>query len=155
MKYTARFCHLEYLPKYNAGDPIAEGMIIGRMGSSGQSSANHLHFDVVEGFVDKLIYLYQIGPDKEYKPSKQQLDYFIEPPHMFIVEPVITTEWCDPEYLRVYGKLHHGLDLVPEDRHRTTDHFDIHWNRSMIGSVLKKGYAPNSYGNYILIGFDT
>jgi murein DD-endopeptidase MepM/ murein hydrolase activator NlpD len=155
MEYTVRFAHLKNLPNFQEGDIIHEGMFIGRMGSSGESIHNHLHIDVVEGSVDKLIRLKEIGyePEKFYIPNIRQLNYFIGE-KLFKFKVVITTHFYDPEYKIKRKKDHPGYDVVPQDRHRRKKHFNIFWNRSKKGTVLKVGYDEKGYGNYILIGYE-
>ena len=152
--FTVRFAHLVEIPIPKIGDVIFRGDKVGRMGSSGQSSANHLHIDVVESLVDRIIRLEEIGyeSDKIYQPNIRQLNYFIDD-ELFDIKPVITTYFYDPEYKVTRGKNHPGYDLVPEDRLKTSDHFNIYWNRSRTGVILDVGY-DKGYGNYILIGFE-
>ena len=153
MIYTARFAHLNNLPQYSVGDKIFRGDVVGRMGSTGQSKVAHLHIDVVEGHINSIIRLKDIGYDKQFIPNIIQLNYFIDD-ELFNNEPFITTCFYDPFYKALYGKDHPAYDVVPIDRHLTDEHFDIHWNRSKTGVVFKKGYDERGYGNYILIGFE-
>ena len=44
-KLVVRYLHLKELPSVSTG-PIAQGTVIGKTGSTGQSSGPHLHFDV-------------------------------------------------------------------------------------------------------------
>ena len=155
MNYTVRFAHLERVYSLIEGDSISKGMLIGRMGSSGQSKKPHLHIDVIEGLVTKLVHLQKIGyePEKSYIPNIRQLNYFIDE-GLFKFDFVITTPFYDPGYKILRKKDHPGYDVVPKDRHRTKKHFDIFWNRSKKGTVLKVGYDKKGYGNYILIGYE-
>ena len=155
MKYTVRYAHLKNLPNFKEGDLIHKNMFIGRMGSSGQSIKNHLHIDVVEGYIKKLIYLEEIGyePEKFYVPNIRQLNYFIDQ-KLFKIDPVITTFFYEPEYKILFKKDHPAYDVVPIDRHRSKKHYDIFGNRSKLGFVLKVDYDEKGYGNYILIGYE-
>ena len=154
--FTARFAHLAELPSQKQGDIIYPREKVGRMGTTGQSRHNHLHIDVIESFIHKIVRLEEIGYEfgKSYAPNIRQLNYFIDN-DLFNIMPVITTYFYDPDYKAVYNKDHPAYDLVPIDRHETDKHFDIFWNRSMSGIVLKTGFDPIGYGYYILIGFET
>ena len=153
--YTVRYAHLEELPSLSVGDVVHRRAIVGRMGTSGQSKNNHLHIDVIQGLINKIVRLSEIGYEKTdtYRPNIKQLNYFIDK-ELFNKDIVITTPYYDPEYKRVMGKDHPAYDVVPEDRHKSTEHFNIHWNRSMPGVVLGKG-SDSGYGYYILIGYET
>ncbi len=154
--FTFRVGHLEYLPEYCIGDIITAGNKIGRMGTTGQSEFNHVHMDVVEGFVDHIIRLSEIGyeDDTEFTPNIKQLQYFLDDA-FFGGEPlVVTTPYYELAYKIKRGKDHPAYDIVPKDRHETTDHFDMFWNRTKEGTVLKIGYDEHGYGFYILIGFE-
>ena len=152
--YTVRFAHLEEIPIPKVGNIIFRGDKVGRMGSSGQSTANHLHIDVVEGLINKIIRLKEIGYELEnsYIPNIEQLNHFINE-ELFGIDPVITTYFYDPEYKIKYGKNHPGYDLVPKDRHKTNEHFNIYWNIPVTGIILDVDFDAG-YGNYILIGFE-
>ena len=154
--FTVRFAHLEKIPDFKEGDAVHRNMKIGRMGSSGQSVRNHLHIDVIEGYVNKIIRLQEIGyeTEKSYVPNIRQLNYFIDE-KLFKIALVVTTHFYDPEYKVLFKKDHPAYDVVPKDRHRSKKHFDIFWNRSKKGIVSKVGYDEKGYGNYILIGYAT
>ena len=153
--FTVRYGHLKESPIAKKGDIIFRGYKVGIMGSTGQSKHNHLHIDLIEGFINHIVRLDNIGYEDEfsYKPNIKQLNYFIDE-ELFGIKPVITTPFYDPEYERLFDKHHPGYDVVPKDRHETQDHFSIYWNRSKSGIILDKGFDKNGYGNYILIGFE-
>lgn len=161
MKYTIRFAHMATLPKYKKGDKINSGDVIGTMGSTGQSTANHVHTDCVEGEQCEQYKLVDLSNGNK-TPSKKQLDYFIDK-DLFGVNPLITTQYDDPEYRTKYGKWHKGYDVVPIDREHwesgkligTKDHYGIHNNRSFALTVSLVGYDQNGYGNFIQLTFDT
>ena len=150
MNYTVRYAHLADTPKLKIGDTLKAGDIIGVMGSSGQSTAIHLHIDCVEGVQNRPYTLMEMMKTK--KPSKKQLDYFIDE-ELFGVPIVITTQYMDKAYRAQFGKDHPAYDVVPEDRHRTSQHFFIHWNRSKEGIVSKILYQPESYGHVVYVTF--
>ena len=153
MKYTVRFAHMKDAPSWKIGDKIKRGDIIGIMGSTGQSTANHLHIDCVEGSQSSTYLLVDLSNGNK-TPAKSQLDYFIDK-ELFGVDPVITTQYDDPEYRTTYGKWHKAYDVVPKDRLETKEHFPIHWNRSMTGHVTLIVDQPNGYGHCIYVSFDT
>lgn len=152
MKHTVRFAHLAEKPQWKIGDKIKRGDIVGIMGSSGQSTANHLHIDCIVGVKNKPFKLADIG--SSVVPDQKQLSYFIDK-ELFGVIPVITTGFMDQEYKHTFGKDHPAYDVVPIDRLKTKEHFPIHWNRSMPGTVELVIYQPESYGNCIYISFDS
>lgn len=152
MKYTVRFAHLEKAPSWKVGDTVNRGDIVGVMGSSGQSTAAHLHIDCVKGAHDKPYTLKDIANGNP-EASTHELFYFIDS-ELFGVLPVVTTQFDDTEYLLKYGKLHKGYDVVPNDRKTTRDHYAIHWNRSKIGTISLVVNDPKGYGHCIYIVFE-
>lgn len=153
--YTARFAHLERLPEQPIGDLVLPRDKIGRMGSTGQSAAPHLHLDVICGHINYIVRLEEIGYEDTdfYKPNIRQLNFFLDG-NLFNTDLVITTYFYDPSYKLDWGKEHPGYDCVPENRHLEPGrNFDIFWNRSKTGIVLDKG-SDTGYGNYILVGFE-
>jgi murein DD-endopeptidase MepM/ murein hydrolase activator NlpD len=150
MKYTIRFAHMADIPNVKVGDTVTPGMLIGVMGTSGQSTAPHLHTDCIEGAVSGPYKLADIGT--KYRPAKEQLDFFIDN-GLFGVFPVITTGFMDKEYRRVYGKDHPAYDVVPIDRFKTKEHFGIHWNPSFNGVASLIVYQPESYGHCLYVTF--
>lgn len=152
MVYTVRFAHLANAPKWKPGDTIKRGDIVGTMGTSGQSTAFHLHIDCAHEKQTKLFRL--VDYDVSIKPAPRQLLYFIDN-DLFGVEPVITTPYAELEYFTTRGKVHHGFDVVPIDRKTTKKHFDIHWNRSAVGTVVAVFDEPKSYGHCIYVTFET
>ena len=153
MKYTVRFAHLAEKPNWHIGDIIKTDNVIGIMGTSGQSTAKHLHIDCVEGEQKKRYTLKDMERGKP-KPDQTQLFYFIDR-ELFFIEPEITTGYNDPDYFALFGKWHPAYDVVPADRHETTKHFPIHWNRSYPGIVSLIVDEPKGYGHCIYITFDT
>ena len=153
--YTVRFAHLKESPIPIPGDVIFQGDKVGTMGSTGESKHNHLHIDVIEGLIKRIVRLHDIGYEegKAFLPNIRQLNYFIDN-ELFGIRPVITTHFYDPEYKKMYEKDHPAYDLVPADRHVTEEHFNIYWNRTKTGIILNKGFDENGYGYFILIGFE-
>lgn len=153
MKYTVRFAHLENAPTWKVGDHIKYGDIIGKMGTSGQSTARHLHIDCVEGHQVGRYQLKDIEDDSP-KSSPRQLNYFIDA-DLFKQPIVITTHYADAEYQQMFKKVHYGYDVVPGNRHNNDASLLIYWNRSAAGTVLRVDYDEKGYGNCIYIGFDS
>lgn len=151
MKYTVRFAHLGSAPKWKVGDIIQDNDVVGVMGTSGQSTAAHLHIDCVVGEQNKPYKLADIGP--AFAPDQKELAAFINK-DLFGVAPVITTQFMDPAYHKQFGKDHPAYDVVPEDRHDTDAHFSIHWPRSMPGHVALVVYQPESYGHCLYVTFE-
>lgn len=155
--YTYRLAHLESIPDIRVGDIVKPNDHIGRMGNTGKSKWPHLHHDVIEGFVTRIIRLKEIGYENNYsyKPNIEQLNFFMDR-GLFHFPLVITTHYYDPAYIIKWKKNHPSYDVVPEDRKRTTEHFDIFFNRSTVeGIVLFKDFDDQGgYGNYILIGYE-
>lgn len=143
------------MPNLKVGDSLKFGDLIGIMGTSGASKFNHLHIDVVKGFVRKIIRLKEIGPLKKYNPNKKQLKYFIDI-DLFRIKPVITTPYLSKKYERAFRKKHHAIDVVPKDRHSSESHFMIYFNRKKVKNVevLVVGLDVG-YGFHVLIGYET
>ena len=153
-KYTVRVAHLEKPSDLNVGDLVKRGKVFGRMGSSGQSTASHVHMDCIKTHVEGLYHLSDIGfESSKYTPSLKQLLYFIDN-ELFGVDPVVTTSFGDPEYFLLRNKIHYGFDLVPENRHNTEANYNLIWNRSGTGCVLDKGYDEKGYGYWVTIGME-
>jgi len=152
--YTVRFAHLKEDPIAMKGDVIFRGDKVGTMGKSGQSKFNHLHIDLIEGLINHIVRLDEIGyePEYEYKPNIKQLNYFIDK-DLFGIDYIITTAFYEKEYETIFKKHHPAYDIVPVDRHATSEHFGIYWNRSKTGIILDKGFDVG-YGHYILIGYE-
>ena len=151
MTYTVRYAHLRSLPIWQVGDNVKRGVIIGKMGSTGQSTGSHLHIDCVEGEQVSLWRLHEYE-DRTVESSHRQIQYFIDK-ELFDCEPYITTTYNDLNYFKLLNKCHLGYDVVPMDRKKTDKHFDIHWNRSHNGKVCAVG-KDSGYGNYIMITFE-
>ena len=152
MKYTVRYAHLHDKPILEIGNTVHQDDYIGTMGNTGRSDGAHLHIDCVEG---EQAYRYRLS-DIEHgdpKPAPRQLNFFIYP-DLFGIKPEITTYYADSDYQIKYRKLHLGYDVVPVDRHATTRHHDIHWNRSMPGRVLLILDDPEGYGHCLYVTFE-
>jgi hypothetical protein len=150
---TARFAHLDSLPRWKVGETIHENTIIGRMGNSGQSTAAHLHLDLTRGENAGMYSLLDIENEKPAAGPLKQLLFFLDE-ELFTVPLVVTTPYAEIEYWNLLHKVHHGFDVVPQDRRTTKDHFDIHWNRSMPGRVVRVANDPYGYGYHINIAFE-
>jgi len=150
-KYTVRFAHLESTP-LKVGDIVKPDSIIGKIGNTGDSTATHLHIDCVKGLQTGRYSLLDIENNKP-EPDPRQLNYFIDE-KLFHIKPVITSFYCDPEYQAELRKVHFGYDLVPEDRHRTKTHYDIHWNRSINGRVVAINNDKTGYGLCVYVVFE-
>lgn len=148
MIYTVRYAHLAETPFLKAGDKLNTGDFIGKMGSTGQSTGAHLHIDVVEGAQSGRYTLADMEFGKQI-PSPRQLNWFIDN-GLFLAAPVVTTPYCDAEYMIERGKLHLGYDLIPL---RGGEGSPIYWNRSMVGTVLSV-VRDKDYGNMVQIAFE-
>jgi hypothetical protein len=154
MKYTVRYAHLEYAPKYQVGDSVLPGAVIGKMGSSGQSTAKHLHFDGAVGFQNKKYLLEDYDRNDPVPIPVKQLLLFIDPAMFQGENPVITTPYAEVEYFHERGKVHYGFDIVPQNRHDFQAPLLICWSRSKPGEVLAILDDPAAYGHCIYIGFE-
>ena len=150
LEYTVRFAHLESVPLYAMGSVLRRGDIVGIMGNTGKSTANHLHIDCVGGVIPSVFRQEQIDRGR-FISKPRQLLYFLDQ-ELFGVPLIVTTNYACPEYFKNHQIVHHGFDVVPIDRFESKDHYSIHWNRSMVGIVIGKGY-DDGYGNYINIAF--
>ncbi len=157
MIYSARYAHLKEKPNLSIGDVVAPGQAsIATMGNSGQSSAAHVHFDIIPRVVPKRVYrLYDVGSFiRNITDVMQQHRFFLDD-NFFGVPPHITTYFGDPGYLiRDEWKFHPGYDLVPEDRHETEEHYKINWNRSVYGKVSDVGFDERGYGHYLVVQYE-
>ena len=151
MKYTVRFAHLETI-FVQPGQIVSRGQVIGKMGSTGQSTAAHLHIDCVEGEHKERYNLSMMGKGKP-KPDKKQLDFFIDS-ELFETDIEITTGYLDPDYEILFSKPHAGYDVVPKDRKETDIHYKIHWNRSASGEVIKIMKNDPGYGKCVYVVFN-
>jgi len=149
MKYTAKYGHLGSVPVFRTGQTITRGDNIGIMGNTGKSSGAHLHLDIIENTHQYIWRLSEIEPSREHA---RQRALFIDK-ELFDTDISISSYYCDPEYKDQFGKLilHPGYDVYPKNKSYTS--FDIYWNRSCAGTVIKTG-TDIGYGNYILIGFE-
>ena len=152
MTRTVRYAHLDTLPALDIGQKIKRNVKIGRMGNTGESVAAHLHIDCVEGSVHHKYSLLDMEEGRQI-PDPKQLNYFIDN-ELFGTEIFITSYYADVEYQRDLKKLHLAYDVVPENRKKTTNNFDIFWNRSAEGTVIAKYFDKDGFGNTIHIAYD-
>ena len=153
MKYTVRYCHMAFPTNLRIGQKIKSGDTIGKMGSTGQSTAAHLHLDCVHGEIAEPWRLSDMENQKVV-PAFRQINYFIDS-GLFLVEPVITSYYNDPNYKDSAGRniVHLAYDLVPINRHQTMNNYDIYWNRTKTGRLIAKGY-DEGYGYYAHISYE-
>jgi hypothetical protein len=153
MKYTIRFCHLETIPGHKVGDIITYSEKVARMGSTGKSTAPHLHMDCVEGYHSTPWRLSDMEHWRQ-SPSPRQLARFVCD-GLFDTKIHVTSWYCDPYYFDRNGNLilHMAYDVVPEDRHETNNHFWIKWPINNQGIMLSLG-NDIGYGNYLHVGFE-
>jgi murein DD-endopeptidase MepM/ murein hydrolase activator NlpD len=150
MKYTVRYAHLKEEPPYRVGATLKQGDEIGVQGNTGASDGAHLHIDVVEG---EHSYIYKLSDiDVDRKPGKlfpniTELNFFIDK-DIYKADFKISTFYCEPEYQKVYGKLHPAYDLVCRKLRPA-----IYWNRSFIGRVTKVGW-DDSYGWHVYVVYE-
>lgn len=159
MIYTVRFAHLETKPRLKVGDTVLRGDPIGRMGSTGQSTAAHVHMDVVEGSRVDIYRLEDIDRMDPVPAPIRQANYFLSVDNekgyeLFGVRPVVTTPIGELEYFEQRGKIHYHYDIVPEDRKVSDAHYTLHWPRSMPGTVSAVHYDSNGYGHVIYIRYE-
>ncbi|GAB3220056.1 hypothetical protein GCM10027447_03960 [Glycomyces halotolerans] len=70
--YLTRYCHFQSRPLIDEGDMVRAGQVIGYVGSSGRSSAPHLHYEVhlnadrsAAGAVDPVAFMNNVGAPLE------------------------------------------------------------------------------------------
>jgi len=133
------------------GLSVYQDNLIGTMGSTGSSSAPHVHIDCVRGYIPRVYRLKDIDFDRG---TIEQLKHFVDA-ELFHTKILITSYFGDPDYVKSSGEwvFHPAYDVVPENRHKTKDNYNIYWNRSAVGYVISKGF-DDAYGHYINIGFD-
>jgi hypothetical protein len=153
MKFTARYAHMDSPPGLKVGRIVNRGDVVGRMGNSGQSTAAHVHFDLTAGENAGLYSLTDIEAGNPAPGPLRQFMHFLDV-EMFGVPLVVTTPYAELEYFQSLGKIHHGFDVVPIDRRVSNAHFDIHWNRSMPGTVIRVANDFHGYGYHICIAYE-
>lgn len=150
--YTVRYAHLEQASKLKVGDRLTKGSLIGKMGSTGKSTKAHLHLDVARTTRVDIYRLPDIEKNNPPAGNPRQAAYFIDK-DLFNIKPIITTHYADPEYIEIFNKVHFGFDLVPSDWTKE-DHYNIYWNRTMLGKVSAVGFDAAGYGNYVYVQFE-
>ena len=159
MQYTFTLAHLKEIKCYR-GQILTYGESIGVMGNTGESDGAHFHAEVVEGIHLTRWYNSHLMAQGNPKPSENQLAYFmtadfVDPYNKDGVEIIIKTPFNDPGYYKLYKRPHPAIDMVAEDRKRTTAHHTGYWNRKKFsGRVVFTGF--NKWlGNHVCIGYDT
>lgn len=72
---VARYCHFESPPLVAAGDNVVAGQEVGRVGTTGDSGGNHLHFDVTVNKigVDPVVFMAGHGIDFLALPTAAEI----------------------------------------------------------------------------------
>lgn len=153
MIYTVRFCHLAAPTDLSIGTKVTRGAILGTMGNTGLSTGAHVHIDVVEGVHSEYYTLMDIERNSPKAAPPRQALYFADR-ELFNHPILITTAYADADYFAHYGKVHFGFDCVPMDRHSSADHWQIHWPRSMPGTVIHIGWSPKGYGHFVSLTYE-
>jgi hypothetical protein len=150
MIYTVRYAHLKHIPHFPIETIIKPQDMIGIMGNTGKSTADHLHIDTI--ISSRVRPWRQLDMERRnLLPAPKQLNFFIDAA-LFNQPLVITSYYCDPIYMDRFGILHFGYDVRPKYFNSDTD-YTIYWNRSFTGKVIAVGF-DNGYGNYIHIEFE-
>ena len=145
MKITLLLAHLEQKSMYRAGDNILPGYHLGRMGSTGASTAAHVHMGNAIGY--RGLWRLRDVEEGDMKDCPRELNRFIS--EKFLKGIKVTTPYCDYQYQKEYGKVHYGYDVSTRKRYP----WNIYWPIDEHGSVLAIGW-DDAYGNYILIGYE-
>lgn len=150
--YTNMYAHLKAV-ECKEGDLLHQDDIIGVMGNTGKSTAAHVHMSSIHGHRKRLWQLKDMFPGGPCEPSEKQVELSAEglfKPH----DIRITTLYNDPQYpLDWNGKRHYALDVVPVWLDGCYGMPFVRWSRSWIGKVVKVGWHPEGYGNYVLINY--
>lgn len=59
--YTTLYAHMHSTPYVSAGQTVSKGQVLGTMGSTGNSTGPHLHFELYEGYYN---WPYSVNPRK-------------------------------------------------------------------------------------------
>lgn len=148
--FTVIYSHLDeiYVKQGDQTTPKLEwqpATKIGKMGNTGISTGAHLHIGVVHGVHTNLWRLSDMANGMPL-PNRRETEFFIDK-DLFRFTPHVTVGWLG------YAN-HFAYDVVPLNRHQTTANFDIYWNRSFNGRVVKTG-EDRAYGKYVIIWYDT
>jgi len=145
---TQMFAHLEERPDFEIGDILTNRKLIGRMGSTGVSTAAHIHMGNALG-VYKFPWTLKQCEDGDIIPVPRELNYFLDE-YLFQAPLKITTYYCDPKYQEHWEKVHYGYDVST----KKSWPWEFYWNRSKTGYVMFNNWY-DAYGNVILISYDT
>lgn len=154
MKYTFRTAHLKEKSPLVVGEVVKPGDLLGYMGSTGDSTGDHNHSDVIEGAHSHMYRMSDIGAHGVLKASPEQLLYFFEDDAFYGVLPVVTTPYLDLSYWKSRRKYHYGFDTIPRG---WTDAIEwpCYWARSeRYNAVCLRNEWDNAYGWHVNIGFE-
>jgi hypothetical protein len=135
-----------------AGQTGSLGTKIGIMDGKG-GVPKHVHVDIGLG-INRVQNLTKLTTGEI--EADEKLVYEFCNWNLFRFEPVITTYFMEPGYKEGPGKgikEHPALDIVPEDRHETDEHFDIYWPLDCDFEVISVGeYSDGT--TYMIVWFE-
>jgi murein DD-endopeptidase MepM/ murein hydrolase activator NlpD len=154
-----RFAHLKDTPIVNIGDWVLRGQLIGFVGSTGNSTGPHLHYDIMEAATRPASYTsYIYGWKKEQVKAK----YHNPAPYLKNGLPMENTfpkngygylEWTGSHFhpgIDLNGVNDLGKPVYSPVEGRVVHILGTTWYRNAVGKWLSKDYN-SGWGNLVVI----